>query len=122
MKSYNLNSNKETLLPLLWLNPSALNNRISTTNPDPLRSSRTFQMKHISNIPLLTRSLQRITYSEEDRTTHKQWRFTDTTRALDRTQIFPLNILEQTDIEDLRDITETGYLVVTRASGEDLAG
>lgn len=72
----NLNANEETLLPLLWLNPRPLQDRIRARNAYPLRCGRTLQVQHARLSELLPRGLQRIADSEEDSATHEQRWFT----------------------------------------------
>ena len=119
---FHLNRQEKALLPLprTYLRP--LNNRIHTTNPDPLGRSRALQTQHLVLAPLPPRGLQRIPDGEEDTTAHKQRRLADTPAALDRAQVLPLDVLEQRDVEHLRDIAEAGDLVGAGALGEEGAG
>ena len=70
-----LYTDEEALLPLLWLHPRPLQDRIRAGNADPLRGGRTLQVQHVRLSELLSCGLQRITDGEEDGTTHEEWRF-----------------------------------------------
>ena len=63
------------------------------------------------NTPLPPRRLQRIPDREKHTTAHKQRRLADAPRPLDRPELLPLYILQQTDIEDLRNISKARDLI-----------
>lgn len=66
-----LYTNKETLLPLLRLDPRSLQDRIRARNADPLRGGRTLQVQHVRLAEFLPRGLQRIADGEEDSAAHE---------------------------------------------------
>jgi hypothetical protein len=119
--TYNLNTDKPTLFPILRLHPSPLQDRVRTRNPDPLRRRRTPQTQHAFLAKMLPRRLQRITDGEEYRTTHEQRRLADTARSLNSAQVLPCHVFEQRDIEHLGNVAETGDLVSAGTFGEDTA-
>jgi hypothetical protein len=75
LSPYTLNTHEETLLALFWLHPRPLDNRIRTTDPDPLWRRGTLQMQHRRLAKLRSRSLERIADGEEDTAAHEEGRF-----------------------------------------------
>ena len=115
------NRNKKTLLPLPRLHQRPLHNRIRTTNPDPLRRSRTLQTQHIPDTVLAPGRPQRVADGEEDAAAHEERGFADAAGALDGAEVVPLDALEQAHVEDLGDVAEAGDLVGSRPAREELA-
>ena len=105
-----LNTNEKALLPFLRHHMRPPNNRIRTTNPDPLHRRRTPQTQHLLNTPLLPRRLQRIPDGEEDARSHEQGRLAHPARTLDGAQVLPVDVFQQADVEFLGYVAETGDL------------
>lgn len=124
-----LDTDKETLLALQWIDPSTLDNGIDTRHANPLRRSWTLQPQEpiasTTNLSfgILYRSrfdsipgpcsFQCITDGEEDSTTHEEWGFTNSTRLLDRAQVLPFDVLQQRNIELLRYVAEAWDFIGT---------
>lgn len=114
--------NEETLLPVSRLHETTFEDRISARNPDTLRSGGTSEIQDRLLAMLGTGGLQGIANGEEDGAAHEERRLAYTPAALDGAQVLPLDVLEERDVHDLRDVTEPGDLVRSRPTGEDLTG
>lgn len=119
---YALNTDKEALLPLPRHHQTPLQYRILTTNSNPFRCSGTPQFQNIITSPFLSRSCQGVANGEEYCTSHKQWRFSYTTRSLYCSEVFPFDVFEEGDVEFLGDVAEPGDFVGAGTTCEELAG